>query len=183
MTGLGSFYGLGVFCKAARILKHGCISQEAFMQSCWVFHWRLIITGDTPLALITSGLIILWERNVAFGRLLISSLSSEAVLGFQQSLTAVIQHFWIWNSHPDSSASQRSFWLSRLLDSWTNSMFFTLFFFALHQITVVIWIKPVWCGLKCEIQHHLHWLKLYFVYENIYFGYCPVSGLVEANFY
>lgn len=110
--GLGSFRGLAVFCKTARILKQGHISQEAFMQSCWVFHWRLIITGDTPLALITSGLIILWERNVAFGRLLMSTLSSEALSVFLQPLTAVIQHFWILNNCWVSSASQCSFWLS-----------------------------------------------------------------------
>lgn len=105
MTGLGSFRGSAVFCKAATILKQGHISQEAFMQSCRVFHWRLIITGDTPLALITSGLIILWERNVAFGRLQMT-LSSEAVSGFLQPLTAVIQNFWILNNCWDSSASQ-----------------------------------------------------------------------------
>lgn len=140
MTGLDSFCGLGVFCKAVRILKQGCISQEAFMQSFWVFHWRLIITGDTPLALITSGLIILWERNVAFGRLLISTFSSEAVARFQQSLTAVIQHFGILNNRWDSSVSRCSLWLSRkhkngsVLCSWINSRFFILFFifFAPH---------------------------------------------------
>lgn len=41
----------GCLLKSSRILKHERIRKDAFMQSCFVLHGRVIITRDTPLDL------------------------------------------------------------------------------------------------------------------------------------
>lgn len=64
---------VGCLFKGVRILKWEHIGQNAFMQSCLESYWAAIITQDTPLVLITWGLIILLKRNVAFGQQMSSS--------------------------------------------------------------------------------------------------------------
>lgn len=57
------------------------------MHSLWASYRRVIITGDTPLALIMWGLIILWKKKCCLwvATDLNSSISSKALSGFLSS--------------------------------------------------------------------------------------------------